>query len=197
MHVRNVAIADLHRLMLEALRQREQDIFKYIAILGTALGGFFLLIRSVNNNQPPSDNPLEELHFVIGTIGVLSLLAVGALYSASLGYNFRYITFQLAKIESRLKMDTYILEAWPRSVECFRKRYGIFCKPPEIISIFWGSFIFAIFGVIVISCVLYPTELSRGAIISSGAWAIGLGIMAPLHYAKKIRNLCNREKAKW
>ena len=72
----------IHKQLLEALRHREQEIFHYLAILAPALGGFvWLLYKGVN-----------PFLFAVGTLGVLLLLLLGALYSLALGYNYRYIT---------------------------------------------------------------------------------------------------------
>jgi hypothetical protein len=41
------ALESMHKLLLEALRHREQEIVRYLAILGPALGGFVWLLHWV------------------------------------------------------------------------------------------------------------------------------------------------------
>lgn len=42
----NATHEGIHKLLLEALRYREQEIFRYLAIPGPALGGFVWLLHS-------------------------------------------------------------------------------------------------------------------------------------------------------
>ena len=104
-------LENTHKLLLEALRHREQEIFSYLAIIGPAIGGFFWLLQHRN-----SDPGL----FTLGTMGVLLLLFFGAVYTLALGYNYRYITFQLAKLEVRLGIKGFMLKGWPRSKQEWR-----------------------------------------------------------------------------
>lgn len=111
------AVLKMHNLLLEALRHREQDILRYLIFLGSALGGFaWLLSPSVGG---------DSVLFVVGTIIAQGTLLLGALYSLALGYNFRYITLQLAKFESEeiLALKDYVLCSWPRDPKDFRKRF--------------------------------------------------------------------------
>ncbi len=50
MEEKQTALGNMHQLFLEALRHREQEIFRYLAILGPALGGFMWLIQSEASN---------------------------------------------------------------------------------------------------------------------------------------------------
>ncbi|MBZ5491449.1 MAG: hypothetical protein LAO76_11005 [Acidobacteriia bacterium] len=129
-------LKEMHKAFLEALRQREQEIFTYLTTLGLAFGGFAWLLVQQNSKEPPP----TTIPFLFGTMGVLFLLCLGAVYAAALGYNYRYLTFQLAKIEDFLKIKEVILRGWPRTVREFEK-YSRWCDPPEIIKVFWFSFI--------------------------------------------------------
>ena len=137
-----VVLENMHKLFLEALRHREQEIFRYLAILGPALGGFMWLLQI----------DAEKKIFVMGTISVILLFLLGGIYCLALGYNFRYITLQLAKLESILKVKDSILVGWPKSPEDFIERYRLlwgipWCTPPEIINVFWWAFSMGISGV--------------------------------------------------
>ena len=63
MRTHSAALLNMHKMFLEALRHREQEIVRFLAILGPALGGFIWLIgkRQLNPDM-----------FVTGTYGVLS-----------------------------------------------------------------------------------------------------------------------------
>ena len=96
----NTVLGGMHRLFLEALRHREQEIFHYLAILGPALGGFgWILYNRIG----------RQVEFAVGTIFVIALLLLGALYSLALGYNYRYIVLELAKLETVLKIKDAML----------------------------------------------------------------------------------------
>src|SRR5207302_6804579 len=99
-------------------------------ILVPAVGGFVWLLRSAP----------EKTLFVGGTVGTLLLLFLGAVYSLTLGYNYRYITLQLAKIEDLLAATDAMLEGWPKSPNDFLQKYKFlglsWCTPPEIIKVF-------------------------------------------------------------
>src|SRR5260370_38671296 len=141
----------MHGLLLEALRHREQELFSYLAILGPALGGFVWLLLKYRGATSAGI-------FVVGAIGVQLLLLLGALYALTLGYNYRYITLELAKIEHELGIARSMLSGWPRSPEEFERRYRLrffsqprsggipWCTPPEVIKIFWQAFLVAIVG---------------------------------------------------
>jgi hypothetical protein len=190
------ALENMHKLFLEALRHREQEIVPYLAIIGPALGGFVWLLSRTD----------EPEVFVVGTIGVLFLLLVGAIYSLALGYNYRYITLELAKLEEKLGITNAMLRGWPRDAEAFRRRYVVcpdipilrsipWCTPPEVIKVFWLAFLVAMFGV---SAAVYRFRYEicvRPILISAGvSFAIAWGIY-PLWFGWKLRRKCNDELA--
>jgi hypothetical protein len=168
----------MHGALLEALRHREQEIFSYLAILVPALGGFLwlLLHRSVAGNS-------GDLALFAGTLGTLLLLFLGVGYSLTLGYNFRNVTFQLAKIEHHLEVEKVILQGWPRSPQAFRKQYRLwglaYCAPPEMIKIFWAAFLIGMFWVVVVYWSIGTSAPHRWAVVSIGAAFFLSGFGAP------------------
>lgn len=138
------ALTNMHGALLEALRHREQEIFSYLGILVPALGGFIWLVVHFCADCPKQTcadkTCVGEGSFLAGMVGVLLMLLLGAVYSLALGYNYRYITFQLAKIEHKLEMEAAILGGWPKFPEGFKKYIG-WCEPPEMIKVFWHAFL--------------------------------------------------------
>jgi len=135
------AVANMHKTFLEALRHREQEILRFIAILAPALVGFIWLLNEVDWKSEKG-----IFIFTVGTLGILFFLLLGAVYSLALGYNFRYVTLQLAKMESDfcLNIKEFILKSWLRTPKEWKEKYkNGNCFPPEIIKVFWLSFIIA------------------------------------------------------
>lgn len=184
----------MHEQLLEALRHREQEIFRYLAILVPALGGFVWLIYQ----------NVDLFLFTVGTVGVLLLLLLGAVYSLALGYNYRYITLQLAKIESKLGINESTLVDWPKTSEKFLERYKLcgipWCTPPEIIKVFWIAFQLGILGVMIVafihimSCLhIYHITI----IIITGIMCLLIGILLPICYGNKLKKLSEAEPKDW
>jgi hypothetical protein len=149
------ALRNMHKAFLEALRHREQEILQYLAFVGPALAGFVWLMTL--------DYGKNAWVFVVGTLGIILLLFLGACYSLALGYNYRYLTLQMAKIESPLGLNIVeqILNRWPRRKADFDK-YTYRCNPPNIIYTFWvacmvGILLITILGVSAVA----GQELSR------------------------------------
>lgn len=184
-----------HRLLLEALRHREQEIIRYLAILGPALGGFVWLLTA---DAVKDDNKV----FIIGTIGVQLLLFLGMHYSAALGYSHRHITLQLAKLEAILGVKDCILKAWPRSPKDFIARYqktdgGPWCEPPEVIRSFWLAFIAGELGVTLAAFVFRPSCFVFVFLGALGLFFAWKGYQFPAHYGKKLREQCEKETDQW
>jgi hypothetical protein len=144
----------------------------------------------------------KAIAFVFGTLGVLLMLFLGATYSLSLGYNYRYITFQLAKIECFLDIDKAILQGWPRSPEKFR-RYTPRCLPPEIIKFFWYAFLVG--TVLVTSAAIWTLSCQKGnanpkaaiLVLVVGISCLFGGVVIPWHFGRKFRNLVQVEQEPW
>lgn len=187
-------LESMHQLMLEALRHREQEIFQYLAILGPALGGFVLLyVKEVGADA-----------FVVGTIGVLLLLLLGAWYSLTLGYNFRYITLELAKLETILGVRDAMLIGWPRTKEEFLNRFKTccdipWCTPPEMIKVFWWAFLIGVLGILA-SIWFLPTTLDekhQHLIIGLAIGCFAIGFLAPIHFGRKLQKQIKNEPDTW
>jgi hypothetical protein len=187
------ALQSMHKLFLEALRHREQEIIRYLAILGPALGGFIWLLHSGSGNVGL---------FTVGTMGVLLLLCLGALYSLALGYNYRYITLELAKLEAVLGIRDAVLVGWPRTKNDFLNRYKTYwsipwCTPPEIIKIFWIAFVLGIAGVTVTAWKYKPSALVLWLVIFTGVVCLLMGLLAPIWFGWKLRKKCQQEPESW
>ena len=193
MDKKQTALTNMHQLFLEALRHREQEIFRYLVILGPTIGGFMWLI----NNDAVNDAVNNKV-FVVGTVGVLLLLLLGAVYAIALGYNYRYITLQLAKIETKFDIKDYMLGSWPRMPDEFVKRYRFLgcpcCTPPDIIKVFWLAFLAGIIGVTVSTYFVKPSVPLLVMVIHVGVACLVVGgLLAPWYYGQKLHELCNQE----
>lgn len=187
------ALRDTHRLLLEALRHREQEIIQFLAILVPAMGAFGWLIKSAHH---------KLTLFVGGTVGVLLLLLLGAIYSLALGYNYRYITLQLAKLEYFLGISECILEAWPKSKNKFLKRCRIlgipWCTPPEIIKVFWSTFLAVIVAVTITACFANSEPIVLALVIPFGTLCFFIGFLVlPVHYGRKLHKTADEEPEHW
>ena len=191
--IRYKTLRDMHRAYLEALRSREGEIIRFIAILAPALAGFIWLLK-----LQLIDKESPEL-FVVGTVGILFVLLLGAMYALALGYNYRYIILQIAKLEldGCLGVRNDMLRGWQitRPQDCVCK----YCMPPEIIKVFWWAFIVGM--VLIIIAVNFVME---GCICCTPkAWIFGPGLifllfalLAPFRYGCKLEKLYKTEKNK-
>ena len=181
----NSTLEGMQRSHIEALRHREEEIFRYLAILGPALGGFFWLLLKARDTI---------LILTAGTIGIQLLLLLGAVYSLALGYNYRCIVLQLAKLQVHFKLTDVILKGWPQSKKAFLKCY---CIPPEIIKVFWLAFLIGIAFVTItasIASIEKAGEITFWLVILIGCSSILAGfIMLPIIFGCKLRKLCEKE----
>lgn len=188
-------LVGMHKLLLETLRHREQEIFQYLVILGPALGGFILLYIK---------KPIAEA-FIAGTIGVIFLLLLGAFYSLSLGFNFRYIVLELAKLETILGVRDAMLNGWPRKPEEFAGRYKKlcfipWCTPPEIINFFYWAFLGGILGVMVMVWQYKPVSIEpaqQHLILAIGFSCFVVGSLAPIWFGCKLQKQIEKEDIPW
>ena len=191
------ALTNLHKLLLEALRQREQEILDHVSILIPALGGFSWLLEKSSGSSS-----LHTLEFASIATGIILLFLAGALYTLALGFNYRYILFQIAKLESCLQIVGFILKAWPRDPQAFKNKHSLcgmpWCAPPEIIRIWW----FANLGGIIFVTTVTFLKLSsmpdcccraQGIVLLIGAICLALGIFAPHYFGHKLWALCDKE----
>jgi hypothetical protein len=187
-------LGKMHELLIGSLRRREQDVLQYLGILAPALGGFALLVYATvwpTTNRPRFDD--VKWVFTLGTVGILLLLLLGAMYSLALGYNFRSILLQLAKFENRLGIKSAMLRGWPKSTSAFDK-YTCYCTPPALIFVFWSSFVVAILGVLVAATILASDSSVRFIIGMVGGVCVLTAVLWPFYFGCKLRQLVNEEK---
>lgn len=199
--LRNQAMLQTHDLLLQALRHREQDVLRFLAILGPALAGVVYL----HSPKILGDNS-NLMSYVLGIYAALGVLIISCVYTIALGYNYRYLTLQLAKLESKkcLGIDAGILNAWPRSAHRFVEKYRIFgcipcCIPPGNINVFYWASIMAIIALIIIRFVFTPVNLTPGLGI---AWKIfcptcfiglGFSLFQPIWAGSKLHKAARME----
>lgn len=195
-----------HQLFLEALRHREQEVLRYLVIIGPALGGFVWLM-----SKYPKEIGIEV--FCFGSIGLISIMLLGACYCIALGYNYRTLTFQIAKEEENIGVSGTVLSAWPRKHNDWFERtklghyfsilrrnrdWRIFelhwCFPPEIICVFWYAFVIGIIYLTVASCVLIESILAKAVVAGFGVICLGLSLCVPHMYGRKLRSVCHKEE---
>ena len=195
-----------HKLFLEALRHREQEVLKYLVIIGPALGGFVWL-----SSKYPKDIDIGT--FCMASIGLMSVLLLGASYCIALGYNYRIITFQIAKEERNMGTLGKVLDAWPRTLDDwfertklghyfpFPKQYRdskmsewAWCFPPEIICVFWYAFLVGIVYMTVATCILSTSVSATLTMAVLGFLFLCVSLLTPHIYGRKLRNVCQKEK---
>ena len=198
MNLRDQVIAESHRLMLEALRQREQEIIRFLVVLGPALAGIIWLLNSYTTSK------IYEVTFTVGIVGVNSALLIGGAYCIALGYNYRYVLYVKTLLEKEANIDNIMPKAWPKSKEQLigklykricKKHWGPFCYPPEIIKIFWIAFLFVIIGIMPITLIINQSGFSRLLELASGVMAVIMGgCLIPKYYGKKLLYLYEKQK---
>jgi hypothetical protein len=139
--------------------------------------------------------------FIAGTVGILLMLFLGSIYSLALGYNYRYIIFQLAKIEHLLDAKSAVLQGWPKSRNEFLDRYRLtawipWCTPPAIIQVFWYAFLAGIVWVTVSASVVKPGAVNVLGPIGIACLLIGW-LVWPIRLGYKLKRLCDKEPAEW
>ncbi len=193
-----MAVVNMHKTFLEALRHREQEILRFLAILAPSLGGFVWLL------QQGLTNGLKPYVFIVGTLGIQLFLLLGAIYSLALSYNYRHIIFQLATIEGKdcLNIDKYILKIWPRKTCDFRKyKFKIipWCDPPEIIKCFWLAFITGVIGVtLAVQFIPLTTKgcFGKRLILGVGLLCFFISLFTPVWFGCKLHNVANKQEKK-
>lgn len=183
----------MHDQYLETLRNREKDIIQYLLIFVPAISAFGVLLYKTGGTGDI---------FFIGTAAVIGVLLLGAIYSQVLGYNYRYIVFQLVKLERLLGIQSAMLTKWAiSSPKDFSKnaKYSL----PEIIEVFWLAFLISIVGVTIIavfrfSCVaqcicgaiFLPISSVQMFFLMTGVISLLIGgFIIPGHYRGKLQSL--------
>ena len=143
----------------------------------------------------------ENVKCVVSLFSTLALY-LGAIYCTVLGYNYRYITLQVAKLECALQLDTYVLKDWPRRPEHFiektekkdRKKFRYRLKPPEVIAVFYWACLTGMLAVMFAMAVLVKCSWGwkiAGALVD--AVLLALGWYWPYCYGGKFVKLCEAE----
>ena len=208
------ALLDMNKLFLEALRHREQEIIRYLVIIGPALGGFVWML-SRYYDHPQNFGP-EAL--AIGSVGLILLLLLGAWYCMALGYNYRSVVLQLTKTEDALDVSSVVLKAWPGSPEdvikstklgsvrfvrvILRLKENSFCYnlpfmlPPEVICVFWVACVAGIGYLTISTCLALDSGCSAKLVARVGIVCLVIAFLgSPACYGIKLRRLCEKEKA--
>jgi hypothetical protein len=144
MEIHHQFLIDKHKLFVEALRHRESGVLQHVVLLGAALSGFAWLLKNNGQCEPVSS-------FTIGTVAVLFLLTLGAIYCYVSSFNYRCFLLQVAKLERYAHAERYILKQWhPNKIsnKIYGKSLHWWWFGPDIINVFWWSFLLAAIGVI-------------------------------------------------
>jgi len=195
-----------HQLFLEALRHREQEVLRYLVIIGPALGGFVWLM-----SKYPEEIGIRT--FCFGSIGLILIMLLGACYCIALGYNYRCLVLQIAKEEKNMCISGTVLNAWPREISEHIKRtklghyFGFllrdkdskvfdweWCSPPELICVFWYAFVIGIIYLTVAACVMLSTAAPTIVVAIFGLVCLVLSLFVPHMYGRKLRSMCHKEE---
>ncbi|MBW8015120.1 MAG: hypothetical protein FVQ82_02965 [Planctomycetes bacterium] len=195
------ALLQTHQLFLEALRHREQDVLRFLAILGPAIAALIFLHSSEFRN--------DALIYVLGMYAVLFVLMISCVYTIALGYNFRYLTLQLAKFESSkfLDIEKSMLKRWPRCPEKFLEYQLIkcipWCDPPGNIKVFYWASLFVIICLSIVKFLYSPGDMSSKLLL---AWkfypfaclgGIIFSLLQPYMSGRKLRKAVIEEQGEW
>jgi len=195
-----------HRLFLEAPRHREQEVLRYLAILGPALGGFLWLAMKY-----PKD--VTAVTFHVAAIALQGLMLLGAWYGAALGYNYRCITMLLSKEEKSPDLADAALEAWADAPGGSGDRTTLghyfrwarrwpwlsnrpWCFPPELVAVFWWAFLICTAFLTLATVAICDWGWPVGLTVICGAGAFVLSLVAPWHFGKKLRSVREKEASK-
>ena len=180
---RTSALVNAHQQMLVALRHREQEIIRFLVILVPTISGYFYLLYNYFCTETCY---LDNKMLLIGTLFVEFILAVGAVYTVTLGYNFRSILMQLKKFERGLGIDNYTLLQWQETLIVGPKQS---CIPPEIIKVFWWAFIIAFAGVGITSITISQPSYFWASVSASLIADLILFFVPTSQYGKKLHKL--------
>lgn len=164
----------LYDKLLEALRHREQEIFRYIALVVPSVVG--LVGLSVFGSTLPM------VRLIAISVGLQLLAGLGAWYSLALGYNYRYVLAGIRSLEEALEIVQFMVRPWTRS--CSQSRW---CWPPEVIKVFWVSFVLLIVFTAVTSCFINSSVGVIVAVSISSALFLAIVVLfLPWHYGRKL-----------
>lgn len=131
-------------------------------------------------------------------------LCLGATYCAALGYNYRCLTLQVAKIEAELDIRRYMLVAWRNKVErllrncsatdAHKARPRVKFRPPEVIQPFYWACVVGIVGICLAAITVVDPAWYWKAVVgvgNTGLVVLALGSLR--HYGKKYSALVAEE----
>lgn len=97
-------LASHHKVLLEAMRARENEIVKFLGIMLPAVGGLAYLFAKQREILPEA--------FIVGIIIVQFLFCWGMNYALVLSYNYRCLQAQIKILESAANIDAAVLKKW-------------------------------------------------------------------------------------
>jgi hypothetical protein len=200
-----------HGILLEALRHREQDFLRYLVILVTALGAFLFGVSGVNGKRFDAD-----IQLIISVLSSSALL-VGSWYCLALGYNYRCLTVQVAKIEAFLGLTGSVLVSWPRTRKEFQTRFEfehrcpcfnrltfglfsekLFLEPPAVISPFYRSCLVGSVLIAVATGWLIPSAWGPKILtILIESLQVVVAVFLPFWYGGNFGKVANAETIPW
>ena len=223
-------LGKMQDVYLEALRHREQEFLKFAVILVSAVGLLLYVVADTEKNIKDEDSTVKSyrslltlpapkelirpttVEFWVSLTSSL-VLFLGGCYCLVLGYNYRYVTLMLAKIEYVLGVDKYTLAGWPKNPRQFIKKIRLkkifprlnscTCKvlgnttllyPPEIILLFYIACIVAI-GLIAGGTYWFACCSKMGMILFLINVVLSLLLLLlPVYYGRKFLKMCKDEK---
>lgn len=133
--LRDQALLEWHKILLESMRKKEDNIGVFVATVLTAIGVL------IGVGLKTSDNDGISWFFVILIIQLLG--TVVGLYSLALGYTFRMLRMQVTCLQQKIGLRDYLIPGWG-SLKSIRW----FDVPPETILVFFWFFLFIEFGIL-------------------------------------------------
>ena len=164
----------LYAKLLDALRHREQEIFRYLAIVAPAIGG--LLGLSMYSGL------LSDVWLITAMFGLQLLTTVGGWYALALSYNYRYVLAQIRLLENALGIEPFIVPPWRRS-----RGRSTWCWPPEIIKVFWCAFLALAVMIALATCLARPNAVVTViSVVASLSFLSIQGLILPAYYGAKL-----------
>ncbi len=160
---------------------------------------------------------LDEMLFCVASVALSLLLFLGSLYTLALGYNYRYLTLLVAKIECLIGVEPYVLRCWPRHPRKFIENCRVACKdgrlrkiplvrkhlplgyllPPEIIKCYFFGCTGGIAFFAIVTCLLTESSCPSRTALAIEWTAFGFALLAPFHYGAKFIHMCEGEEKDW
>ena len=164
----------LYAKLLDALRHREQEIFRYLAIVAPAIGG--LLGLSIYGHL------LSDAWLVAAMLGLQLLAVLGGWYALALSYNYRYVLAQIRLLEDALGIEPFIAPPWSRP-----RGPTAWCWPPEIMKVFWFAFVALAVVIALAACLAKPGALVIvTSVVACWLFVSLQALILPAYYGAKL-----------